>query len=153
MAIDGQMPAGFPREKVTREWVCRAKVPHSTCTKLSPCASCRGRKNQSAGRRKQRDAQKGLEAVTGVRVARFRGQMSNEENWSGLPLRVEVKSGAQVSPIWTRYAAAEAQANAAHAIGDPRPFCLIAMGQRTTDGLVVVRLSQLARFAEALVNQ
>jgi hypothetical protein len=102
---------------------------------------------------KQREARKALEAVTGTQSARFVGQLGNEESWHGLPLRVEVKSGAQVGPIWTRYAAAEAQAETNHAIGDPRPFILVAMGQRTSDGLVVVRLSQLARFAEALVNQ
>lgn len=115
--------------------------------------SCRNRRNQSSGKRKQREAQKALEVVTGRKVARFRGAMSQEENWHGLAVRVEVKSGAQCNPIWTKYAAAEAQANAAHAIGDPKPFLMVAMGTRTSDGLVLIRVSQLGRVVEALVDQ
>ncbi len=101
--------------------------------------------------RKQREARKALEAVTGVDANRFVGALGNEENWR-LPLRVEVKSGAQVGPIWTRYIQAETQAEANHAKGDPRPFVMVAMGQRTTDGLLVCRLSQLAAVVEGLVN-
>ena len=103
--------------------------------------------------RKQREARKALEALTGAQAARFAGQLGNEEAWSGLPLRIEVKSGAIAGPVWTKYAAAEAQSNASKAIGDTRPFVFVAMGQRTSDGLMVCRLSELARVVEALVNQ
>lgn len=103
--------------------------------------------------RKQREARKALEALTGAEAARFAGQLGNEEAWSGLPLRVEVKSGAIAGPVWTKYAAAEAQAAQSKAIGDVRPFVFIAMGTRTSDGLMVCRLSELARVVEALVNQ
>lgn len=103
--------------------------------------------------RKQREARKALEALTGAQAARFSGQLGNEEAWTGLGLRVEVKSGAVAGPVWTKYAAAEAQSNASKAIGDVRPFVFIAMGTRTTDGLMVCRLSELGRVVEALVNQ
>lgn len=154
MSVNGEMRPGFPREKTTREWNCRNKGgPQPDCTRTAPCVSCRGRRSRAGGMKKQRDARKALEAVTGAQAARFVGQLGNEESWSGLPLRVEVKSGAQCGPIWTRYAAAEIQAEANNAIGNTKPFVLVAMGQRTTDGLVVCRLSQLARVVEALVNQ
>ena len=102
---------------------------------------------------KQRAARKALEAVTGAEAARFVGQLGNEEAWHGLPLRVEVKSGGTAKPVWTKYRAAEAQSHASKAVGDMRPFCFVAMGQQTTDGLFVCRLSELGRVVEALVNQ
>lgn len=154
MAIDGQLQPGFPVAKQGRRWSCRnPRGATEGCTYEKPCTSCRNRRNQSSGKRKQREARKALEAVTGTQAARFSGALANEEGWAGLPLRVEVKSGAQAGPIWTRYAAAEIQAEANNAIGNTKPFVLVAMGQRTTDGLVVCRLSQLSRVVEALVNQ
>lgn len=145
-----ETPPGFPRGKETRPWSCRRGL--DSCTRKEPCAACRGARNRRSGMRKQREARKALQALTGAEAARFAGQLGNEESWSGLPLRVEVKSGAQVSPIWTRYAAAEAQSNANHAVGDPRPFVMVAMGTRTSDGLIVCRLSQLGRVVEAVLN-
>lgn len=153
MADDGFLK----REKVTpipkgesRPWTCKKDV--KSCTRSKPCPSCRGARNRRSGMRKQREARKALEALTGAEAAKFVGQLGNEEAWNGLPLRVEVKSGAQVSPIWTKYAAYEAQSEATRARGDVRPFVVVAMGNRTTDGLVVCRLSQLARVVEAVLN-
>jgi hypothetical protein len=146
-----ELPPGFPIPKETRPWNCRRQEP--SCTRSKPCHSCRGARNRRSGMAKQRQARKALEAVTGTHAARFAGQLGNEESWSGLPLRVEVKSGAQVGPIWTRYSSAEEQAEQNHAIGDPRPFVMVAMGQRTSDGLFICRLSELARCVEALINQ
>lgn len=143
-------PQVEPIPKETRPWVCRRDDP--TCSRKTPCVACRGARNRRSGMRKQREARKALEAVTGKDAARFAGQLGNEESWSGLPLRVEVKSGAIAGPVWTKYAAAEAQSNASKAIGDVRPFVFVAMGQRTTDGLLVCRLSELARVVEALVD-
>ncbi len=100
---------------------------------------------------KQRQARKALEVVTGTQAARFAGLTGNEETWR-LPVRVEVKSGAIAGPVWTKYAAAEAQSNASKATGDTRPFLAIFMGTRTSDGLVVCRLSELGRVVEALVD-
>lgn len=155
MSVNGAMqPGEWPRPKQTRAWACKHKDgPQADCTRTAPCVSCRGRRSRRSGMLKQREARKALEVVTGAQAARFSGQLGNEESWSGLPLRVEVKSGAQCNPIWTRFAAAEVQAEANNAIGNTKPFLLIAMGTRTTDGLVVCRLSQLARVVEALVNQ
>jgi hypothetical protein len=102
--------------------------------------------------RKQREARKALEQLTATSAARFVGQLGNEEAWAGLPLRVEVKSGAQVGPIWTRYVAAERQAERSLAVGDVRPFLLVAMPAGVSDGLVVCRLSQFAHVVEAAVN-
>ncbi len=139
-----------PIPKEARLWECRKA--DEACTRKTPCASCRGARNRRSGMRKQREARKALEAVTGKEAARFAGQLGNEEAWHGLPLRVEVKSGAIAGPVWTKYAAAEAQSNVSKAIGDVRPFVFVAMGQRTSDGLLVCRLSELGRVVEALVN-
>lgn len=149
--MSAQTQPGFPKVKgETRPWTCRKD--DEACTRTKPCNTCRGARNRRSGMRKQREARKSLEALTGVQAAQFAGQLGNEEAWSGLPLRVEVKSGAVAGPVWTKYAAAEAQAAQSKAIGDVRPFVFIAMGQRTSDGLMVCRLSELARVVEALVN-
>ncbi len=143
-------PQVEPIPKETRLWKCRRD--DASCSRTKPCVACRGARNRRSGMRKQREARKALEAVTGKDAARFVGQLGNEESWSGLPLRVEVKSGAVAGPVWTKYAAAEAQSAASKAIGDVRPFVFVAMGQRTSDGLLVCRLSELGRVVEALVN-
>jgi hypothetical protein len=57
---------------------------------------------------------------------------------------MEVKSGAQVSPIATRFFAAEKQSAQAKAIGDIRPFVMVAMPDDTQEGIVLMRLSQFA---------
>lgn len=93
----------------------------------------RGKRNRAKGDSKARRARKQL----GIAGANTR----HEELWGG-DLRVEVKAGAQVGPIATRYFAAEQQSQQHRAIGDPRPFALIAMPDGTTEGLVVMRLSK-----------
>jgi len=102
----------------------------------------RGRLNKQKGHRKQSLARKALEELFGAE-ALFHGRKANEEAWTHLPIRVEVKAGAQVKPIETRFLAAEKQATAAKATGDPRPFCYIAMPDGTTDGLFICRLSTI----------
>ena len=102
----------------------------------------RGRLNKQKGHRKQSLARKALEELFGAE-ALFHGRKANEDAWTHLPIRVEVKAGAQVKPIETRFLAAEEQATAAKATGDPRPFCYIAMPDGTTDGLFICRLSVL----------
>lgn len=148
---DEPLPEGFPKlEKQTRPWCCKKADP--VCSRSKPCRSCLGARNRRSGMRKQREARKALEALTGAQAAAFAGQLGNEESWTGLPLRVEVKSGAQVGPIWTRYAAAEAQSEASRPSGNTDPFCMVAMGQKTTDGLFICRLSKLGDAVHALVN-
>lgn len=102
----------------------------------------RGRINRQKGKRKQAAARKQLEAVWGV-TASWHGRKANEETWDHLTaVKVECKAGKQVGPIATRFLAAEKQANASRAIGDPRPFLMVAMPDDWgTEGLVVMRLS------------
>ncbi len=150
MAVNGELAPGFPREKNTRAWVCKKDI--ETCTRTKPCPSCRGARNRRSGLKKQRMARKVLERVTGVNATRFMQAGGNEENWR-LPVRVEVKSGVQCGPVWTKFAATEAQSNAAKSEGDTRPFVAVFMGTRTSDGLFVCRLTQLDRVVEALVNE
>lgn len=151
MTHDTPLEPGFPRlEKQTRPWKCRKE--DALCTRGKPCNSCRGARSRRSGMKKQREARKAFEVLTGVDAARFAGQLGNEEAWTGLPIRVEVKSGSQVGPVWTKYALAEAQAEAARAIGDARPFAFVAMPTGMTDGLFVCRLSNLSAVVEGLVQ-
>jgi hypothetical protein len=102
----------------------------------------RGRLNKQKGHRKQSLARKALEDLFGAEAA-FHGRKAEESHWTHLPIRVEVKAGAQVKPVETRFLAAEKQSDAARATGDPRPFVFIAMPDGMTDGLFVCRLSTL----------
>lgn len=101
----------------------------------------RGRRNRAKGDSKARRARKML----GIAGANTR----HEELWGGA-LRVEMKAGAQVSPIVTRYRAAEQQSDAARALGDIRPFVLVAMPDGENDGLCVMRLSVLGDLLEII---
>jgi hypothetical protein len=75
------------------------------------------------------------------------------EEFLGGSVRVEVKAGAQVKPVFTKFLASEAQSEAARPVGDHRPFVAVFMPEGTSDGLAVVRLSALHEFAAALVEQ
>ena len=92
----------------------------------------RGKRNRAKGDSKARRARKML----GIAGANSR----HEEHWGGA-LRVEIKAGAQVGPIETRFRDAEAQSQTAKAFGDVRPFAMIAMPDGQTDGIVLMRLS------------
>lgn len=150
------MPNVSPRFKGTptatghRLWSCKWGM--EPCTEQDPCARCRGAKNRKSGLKRQKDARKALEVVTGKHVARFASLASNEELWR-LPLRVEVKSGVtDAGPVWTKYAKAEAQSDAVRARGDNRPFAAVHMGTKTTDGLFTCRLSKLGEVVQALLE-
>lgn len=111
-----------------------------------PCRSCLGRRNKRKGRTKQRAAQVALGMVgPGSTLG-----PNHEENWLGL-LRVEVKAGAQVGPVKTRYLLAEEQSEAQRPFGDHRPFIYVAMPNGMSDGLVTCRLSKLQDVALAIV--
>jgi hypothetical protein len=77
--------------------------------------------------------------------------MGHEENLRG-PFRIEVKAGAQVKAVATKFLAAEKQSEASRPIGDNRPFVFVAMPDGMSDGFAVVRLSQLDRVVEAAFN-
>lgn len=95
----------------------------------------RGKRNRAKGDGKARRARK----VLGITGANTR----HEEHWGG-SLRVEVKAGAQISPIATRFHAAERQSAQAKSIGDHRPFVMVAMPDDEKDGIVLMRLSEFA---------
>lgn len=133
-------------QQTGRVWTCRAG--DENCTRRAPCRSCLGRRNRRAGLKKQRQAKK----MAGIPNNRFRSADSNEELWVG-PVRAEVKSGAIAGPVWTRYFAAETQANGNKRIGDPRPFMALFMPKGLNDGVVAIRLSQLRQVVEALAEQ
>ena len=101
----------------------------------------RGRLNRQSGKRKQAAARRQLEQLYGPATG-FHTHKANEEGWTAWPVRVECKSGAQVGPIATRYLAAEQQSEAQRAVGDTRPFFMVAMPKDWgTEGLVIIRLS------------
>lgn len=98
----------------------------------------RGKRNRTKGDNKARRARKKLGlAATGKAGTR------HEEHWGGM-FRVEVKAGAQVGPIWTRFSSARAQSEASKAYGDIRPFIMIAMPDGTSEGIVLLGLQDLA---------
>ena len=69
----------------------------------------------------------------------------HEEHWGGM-FRVEVKAGSQVGPIATRFDAARSQSEASKALGDVRPFAMIAMPDGTSDGIVLMSLTEFAEL-------
>lgn len=99
--------------------------------------TARGKRNRSKGDSKARKARKTL-GIGGV-------NSRHEELWGG-DIRVEVKAGAQVKPLATRYFLAEEQSEQHRPMGDTRPFALIAMPDGMSDGLVVMRLSAFAQL-------
>lgn len=108
------------------------------------CPQCRGKRNRAKGDSKARQARKTL----GLQGANTR----HEEHWGG-GVRVEVKAGAQVSPIWTRFRLAEEQSEQHRAFGDHRPFLMVAMPDGMKDGLIIARLSTIREVAAALIEQ
>jgi len=100
----------------------------------------RGRRNRTKGDSKARRARKKLGlAATGNAGTR------HEEHWGGM-FRVEVKAGSQVGPIATRFDAARSQSEASKALGDVRPFAMIAMPDGTSDGIVLMSLTEFAEL-------
>lgn len=105
------------------------------------CPKCRGRRNRSKGDSKARRARKML-LLDGANTR-------HEEHWRGA-LRVEVKAGKQIEAINVRFLSAELQSKQSCAVGDIRPFAMIAMPDNTTDGIVLMRLSEFAQFMALL---
>jgi len=100
----------------------------------------RGRRNRTKGDSKARRARKKLGlAATGNAGTR------HEEHWGGM-FRVEVKAGSQVGPIATRFDAARSQSEASKALGDVRPFAMIAVPDGTSDGIVLMSLTEFAEL-------
>jgi hypothetical protein len=106
--------------------------------------SARGRRNRRKGDSKARRARKKL--GLGGHLTR------HEENWGGA-FRTEIKAGAQVGPIATRFQAAKAQSDAAKALGDIRPFVMVAMPDGSTEGIVLMTLSEFSEIASLITDQ
>ena len=102
----------------------------------------RGKRNRTKGDSKARMARRKLGlSATGNAGSR------HEEHWGGF-FRVESKAGAQVGPIATRFYDAKNQSDASKALGDIRPFAMIAMPDGKSDGIVLMTLNE---FAELIV--
>jgi hypothetical protein len=100
----------------------------------------RGKRNRTKGDNKARQARKKLGlSATGNAGTR------HEEHWGGM-FRVEVKAGAQVGPIATRFQSAKYQSDASKALGDIRPFAMIAMPDGSKDGIVLMTLDEFAQL-------
>jgi len=103
--------------------------------------TARGKRNRTKGDSKARIARKKL-GIGGV-------NSRHEELWGG-SVRIEVKAGAQVSPIATRFNAALRQSEASRSVGDGRIFVMVAMPDDTKDGIALVKLSDFKTLLEAL---
>jgi len=144
------VPDGFPRLKgETRPWSCKAGV--DTCTRTAPCPACRGARNRRKGKRGQGQNRRVLEDVFDAH-ARWAGDLANEETASHLPVRYENKAGRMAGPVATAYLHAEAQSEAAKAVGDLRPFVATFSPDNWGDGLIVIRLSRLRAVLEAFAG-
>lgn len=104
----------------------------------------RGKRNRTKGDSKARNARKRLGLV---------GPLTrHEEHWRGA-LLVEVKAGAQVGPLATKFRLAKAQSDASRAIGDSRPFALVAMPDGSSDGIIAFTLSDFQRAIVPLLEE
>ena len=104
----------------------------------------RGKRNRTKGDSKARKARKKLGlSATGNAGTR------HEEHWGGM-FRVEVKAGAQVGPIATRFANAKAQSEASKSLGDIRPFLMIAMPDGSSDGIVLMTLEEFSELVSLI---
>lgn len=100
----------------------------------------RGKRNRTKGDNKARKARRALGlSATGKAGTR------HEEHWGGM-LRVEVKAGAQVHAIATRFNHAKGQSDEAKAFGDVRPFAMIAMPDGSSDGIVLMTLKEFSEL-------
>lgn len=103
--------------------------------------AARGKRNRTKGDAKARRARKKL--GLGGHLTR------HEENWGGR-FRTEIKAGAQVGPIHTRFQAAKSQSDAAKSLGDIRPFVMVAMPDGTSEGIVLMTLTEFAEITSLL---
>lgn len=106
--------------------------------------AARGKRNRRKGDSKARRARKKL--GLGGHLTR------HEENWGGA-FRVEIKAGAQIKAIATRFNAAKLQSDAAKALGDIRPFAMVAMPDGSSEGIVLMTLSEFSELASLLVDK
>jgi len=106
--------------------------------------AARGKRNRRKGDSKARRARKKL--GLGGHLTR------HEENWGGA-LRVEIKAGNQVKTIATKFNLAKAQSDAAKALGDIRPFAMVAMPDGSSEGIVLMTLSEFSDIVSLLTEK
>ena len=105
----------------------------------------RGRINRAKGKRKQAWVRRQLEDWFDVHL-QFSIHKQQEESWTHLPWLLECKAGSQVGPIHTRYQNARAQAEAAKAPNDERPFVYVAAPDQLNDAYLIFLVSDLPRL-------
>lgn len=110
--------------------------------RVCKCPRCMGKRNRQKGDRKAAQARRRLN-LSGANTR-------HEEHWRG-SLLIEAKAGAQVGPIWTRFKAARDQAEAARAIGDLRPFVMVAAADRAPI-LLVLDINDVLEVAAAILD-
>ena len=110
------------------------------------CRRCLGRRSKEKGGKRQ------ARAARAVGIPRSNLSPGHEEFLGGT-VRIEVKAGAQVGPILTRYRAMEAQSEAARPFGDSRPFVGVAMPEGVSWGIVMIRTDRLPEAVAALAEQ
>lgn len=106
----------------------------------------RGKRNRTKGDSKARVARHKL----GLSATGHAGSR-HEEHWGGM-FRVEIKAGAQVKPIATRFFKAMRQSNESKADGDTRPFAMIAMPEGVSDGIVLMTLDEFAKLVSGVTT-
>lgn len=111
------------------------------------CFSCQGARNRRKGQVKQRQARKNLERTFAKPAGPSTMATANEETWR-LPVRTEVKSGGTAKTVDTFYRNTKAQSDVHKAVGDTRSFVAVAMPDGISDGLAVIRLSDLLQLFE-----
>ena len=126
----------------------RACPQTGTAVRDCTCYSCRGRRNRTKGKKTQREVRKGLERTFGVQAGPTVASTADEENWGGLPVRVEVKSGGMAKTVGTFYRNTKAQSDAKKSIGNYKPFMAVARVDGESDSLVVLRMSDLTSLFE-----
>lgn len=108
----------------------------------------RGARSRKSGLSKQRTARKAL----GVAPSHKFGD-ANEENWNDPYFSTEVKSGAQVKTVFTFWNKCKAQIES----GQPdfgaqqKMPRVVAMPEGTSDGIVLMRLSDWEKFIKPLI--
>lgn len=125
----------------------RARTPRGR--QVTTDAALRGRRNKRYGQKRQGDVRRFFEHLTATQ-ARWHGRKANEETWSHLPIRLEVKAGMQCGPTATAYLKQEKQGEQARAVGDVRPFVGVSAPEGMSDFLITIRGTKFVETLNAL---
>lgn len=114
--------------------------------KFCPCPQCRAGRNSRSGKARHRKIARQLGAV-----GDGRGATSHEESFTLAWGRVEIKTGAQAGPVWTRFQNAREQSEGQRPFGDGRPFVFIAWtGKKGEPALAVLTVEDLQTLMDAI---